>query len=286
MAAGSRPSPVRRRSAEARRRAQRPPVSPKRAGGALGALVLVVAGCSGVVLGSYEQQAARAAEPAPVVPAPPTEQAAPEPVEPTPGQHVPVPGAIDDPGSIDVVVNKQRPLPADFAPQGLVSPAELPNPSREVVRSEVAAALDELNGAARAQGVDLVLTSGYRSYAEQETINRTKREQVGDQADLVSARAGFSEHQTGLAVDLAAANGACTLQACFGETAEGRWLADNAWRHGFLLRYPQDLTDVVGYAYEPWHFRFVGVETATRMHNEGIRTLEEYRGLPAAPDYR
>ena len=104
-------------------------------------------------------------------------------------------------------------------------------------------------------------------------------------ADTTSARAGHSEHQTGLALDIGAASGACSLSACFGDTAEGQWLVSNAWRFGFLLRYPADKAPVTGFAYEPWHFRYVGVGLSTTMHDSGTRTLEEHFGLAEAPDY-
>ncbi len=194
---------------------------------------------------------------------------------------------LDSPDSLDVVVNKQRPLdPIDHAPADLMTPDGLNNPSGEQVRPELDAPLRALTADARGQGLDLTLVSGYRSHEEQAAIYGQKQAERGtEQADSISARPGFSEHQTGLAVDLARPDGQCTLMPCFGETAEGRWLAENAWRHGFILRYPADQTPIVGYAYEPWHFRYVGVETATAMHDRGIATLEEYRGLTPAPSY-
>lgn len=267
------------------RRAARKPIAPKRAALAVIVLVALVGVGSAVVLGGYEERRDEAAVGTPAVP---DDAKSPTPTPsatPTPTPESPPPADVDSPGSIDVVVNKQRPLPADFAPPELTATTRMPNPSGEVIRPEAAKALDDLYEGARSQGVELVLVSGYRSFAEQEIIYENKRAESGGEADRVSARPGHSEHQTGLAADVGRPDGQCTLQPCFGETAEGKWLAENAWRYGFLLRYPQDLTPVIGYAYEPWHFRFVGVETATRMHHEGVRTLEEYRGLPAAPDY-
>lgn len=269
------------------RRAAQKPIAPKRAALAVIVLVALVGAGSAVVLGGYEERRDEAAVGTPTVPddaKPPTPTPSDTPT-PTPTPEPPPPADVDSPGSIDVVVNKQRPLPADFAPPELTATTRMPNPSGEVIRPEAAKALDDLYEGARSQGVELVLVSGYRSFAEQEIIYENKRAESGGEADRVSARPGHSEHQTGLAADVGRPDGQCTLQPCFGETAEGKWLAENAWRYGFLLRYPQDLTPVIGYAYEPWHFRFVGVETAARMHHEGVRTLEEYRGLPAAPDY-
>ncbi|BDZ54481.1 hypothetical protein GCM10025870_15540 [Agromyces marinus] len=72
---------------------------------------------------------------------------------------------------------------------------------------------------------------------------------------------------------------------CLADTAEGQWLRDNAHRFGFLLRYPADKVDVTGYQFEPWHFRYIGTELALEMREKGITTLEEFFGLPPAPNY-
>ncbi len=104
-------------------------------------------------------------------------------------------------------------------------------------------------------------------------------------ADRTSARPGHSEHQTGLAIDIASVPAECSLEQCFGDTAHGRWLAENAWRFGFVLRYPEGATPVTGYEYEPWHFRYVGKDLATELHEQKIETLEEFFGLEPAPDY-
>ena len=77
----------------------------------------------------------------------------------------------------------------------------------------------------------------------------------------------------------------CSLEVCFADTPEGQWVAANAWRFGFLLRYPEGLTPITGFDYEPWHFRYVGPELAAELHETGTRTLEEFFGLPPAPDY-
>ena len=102
--------------------------------------------------------------------------------------------------------------------------------------------------------------------------------------EKLAARPGHSEHQTGLAVDFAA-KGVSTLTTSFAKTKAGIWLAANAWKYGFILRYPKGKTAVTGYQFEPWHFRYVGVRTATDMHDRNILTLEEYYSLPAAPNY-
>jgi D-alanyl-D-alanine carboxypeptidase len=77
----------------------------------------------------------------------------------------------------------------------------------------------------------------------------------------------------------------CALDQCFANTPQGQWLAANGWKYGFIVRYPADKTAVTGYEYEPWHMRYVGLDLAAEMHRDGIETLEEFFGLPAAPDY-
>ncbi len=186
--------------------------------------------------------------------------------------------SLDDPTSIWVVVNKLRPLnPQDYEPDDLVD-VPVPHTWEPLLRQEAADAIVAMFDAASAEaGLELASNSAYRSYSAQEEIY--------DGDDLSTARPGYSEHQTGLTMDIGAVSGECSLDACFGETDEGIWLRDNAWRFGFILRYPADKTPVTGYEYEPWHFRYVGVELATEMHDTGFSTLEEFFGLPAAPEY-
>ena len=99
------------------------------------------------------------------------------------------------------------------------------------------------------------------------------------------SRPGYSEHQTGLAADvISIENPDCMLGECFADTPEGQWVAENAHRFGFIIRYLEDMERITGYPYEPWHLRYVGVETATEVFELGL-TLEEYWEQPAAPDY-
>jgi D-alanyl-D-alanine carboxypeptidase len=188
--------------------------------------------------------------------------------------------------SLWVVVNKKHPLtPVDYAPTDLVYP-DLPNPNHQPLRRAAAEALMRLSAAAGKAGLALSIESGYRSYQTQVEVYGgwvAARGQAA--ADEVSARPGTSEHQTGLAVDLAAVPPNCSLAACFGTTPHGTWLAANAWRYGFLLRYPADKVDVTGYDYEPWHFRFVGVALATKLHQDRRETLEEFFGVSGGRRY-
>ncbi|KFF59281.1 hypothetical protein JF66_12545 [Cryobacterium sp. MLB-32] len=195
--------------------------------------------------------------------------------------------SIDDPASAWVVVNKHRPLqPADYSPTDLVA-VPVPHTWQPQLRQEASAAVEQMFAAARDEaGLTLASNSAYRGFAAQTRVYDAAVAARGvASADSSIARPGSSEHQTGLAIDVGAESGRCSLQACFGDTPEGLWLAENAVRFGFLLRYPADKVAVTGYEFEPWHFRFIGADLATEMHDQGITTLEEFFGLPAAPGY-
>jgi D-alanyl-D-alanine carboxypeptidase len=199
--------------------------------------------------------------------------------------------SVSQASSLWVVVNKARPLnPVDYAPANLVTPhvpLRLDGSEEEMhVRSDTAKAMQTMFAAASAQGVQLMLSSGYRSYPVQVGLyNYYVSVQGQNLADAQSAKPGYSEHQTGLAADIVGANGGCNAQQCFGNMPEGRWLAANAYKYGFIIRYPQGKTSITGYEYEPWHIRYIGTDLSTKMHDQGIQTLEEYFHLPAAPDY-
>lgn len=201
------------------------------------------------------------------------------------------PESLSDPSSITVVVNKQRPLdPIHYVPSGLVLPAvplAVAEPNA-LLRADTGAAAEQLFAAAAADGVGLTLLSGYRSYQDQvSTYQHWVAQQGGNtaEADRISARAGHSEHQTGLVLDVGQADGACTLSPCFADTAAGQWVAANAYRFGFILRYPNGAEHITGFAGEAWHLRYIGVGIAGDLRDSGIATLEEYFGLPPAPTY-
>lgn len=225
---------------------------------------------------------------APPQPAPkPVPEPTPEPEpEPAPEPSPQYPPGIDDPNSLQVVVNKLRPLnPIDWAPDDLRVPGA-PNDGATTLRDAAATAYEQMFAAAQADGVWFTMISGYRSYSRQVTLFDQYTARDGLAAALTySARPGFSEHQTGLTADFDDGAG-CMLDYCFGETAAGQWLRGNAYRFGYILRYDLGEEPVVGYMYEPWHFRYVGPEVAGEMHAQGIVNLEDYYGLPAAPDYR
>ena len=197
--------------------------------------------------------------------------------------------SIDDPASLWVVVNKLRPLPIDYQPGDLVNVGE----GSGQLRAEAAAAIEAMFAQFQVEsGLQMQSISAFRSYETQDSLYNGYKQRCGQEsADQFSARAGHSEHQTGLAVDIAALPDDCPLQecaddpTCFAGSPQGLWLAANAYNWGFVLRYPSDKTPVTGYEFEPWHYRYVGVALATEMHDTGITTLEEFFGLPAAPTY-
>ena len=188
--------------------------------------------------------------------------------------------SIDEASSLWVVVNKTRPLnPVNYVPA--LAALNLPGVKGQM-RPEAAAGLQKMFADYQAQtGDHFTVVSPYRSYTTQVSVYNGWVARLGKaQADRQSARPGYSEHQTGLAVDVNTA-----VSQSFGTTAPGRWIAANSWQYGFIVRYPDGQEPVTGYEYEPWHLRFVGVELATELHVTGIPTLEQFFGLPAAPDY-
>jgi D-alanyl-D-alanine carboxypeptidase len=188
--------------------------------------------------------------------------------------------------SLQVVVNKTRPLnPRTYRPSDLVRVPQF-NPLGRILRKNVSSAVVRMGIQMKADGKGtLVVQDGFRGYSSQKTVHDAKVRAIGKiKGEKWVARPGYSEHQTGLAVDLAAA-GVSTLHISFSKTKAGIWLAANAYKYGFVLRYPKGKTAITGYRFEPWHFRYVGVEVATDMHEKKVLTLEEYYGLPAAPRY-
>jgi D-alanyl-D-alanine carboxypeptidase len=105
------------------------------------------------------------------------------------------------------------------------------------------------------------------------------------EADRTSARPGYSEHQTGLAFDVEVSGGKCHLEKCLGETPDGKWVAANAYKYGFIVRYPEGKENVTGYDYEPWHLRYVGTDLASEMHTKSVQTLEEFFNISGGKNY-
>ena len=144
------------------------------------------------------------------------------------------------------------------------------------MRAEAAEAFHRLVETAAEEGIDIVMTTAYRSYEFQQNLwDNNVAQKWEEEANKTSARPGESEHQTGLAVDLSTSEIDYRNSSDFADTAAGRWVAENAHKFGFILRFPEDKTDITGYSYEPWHIRYVGLTAAADIYEENL-TLEEY----------
>ena len=211
---------------------------------------------------------------------------------------------VDVPGDYDmylILVNKTNSVGEKYEPSKLVKlDGKYTNGGKSIELEEqtATAVIDMLNAMKAADIDNVTVTSGYRTYQYQKTLfdryiaNEKEAHpawsdsQVKDYVLTYSAYPGTSEHQTGLCVDLITDEmvglwnyGSETSDnpwdKGFAETAAFDWLQENAHKYGFILRFPEDKTDITGYSYESWHYRYVGVEHATKIHEEGI-TLEEY----------
>lgn len=192
-----------------------------------------------------------------------------------------------------IIVNKQRPLnPNNYVPNELSIPDITKtlriSPTESNVSRDTGYSLKALFLAAKKDDVKLQLESGYRSYVFQQNLyNRYVSEQGQDSADRESARAGFSEHQTGLAVDVGSPETqGCNIKQCFADTNPGLWLVANAHKYGFIIRYPKNQEITTGYTYEPWHIRYVGTYLSLEMKRTNTKTLESFFNLPNAAQYR
>lgn len=196
---------------------------------------------------------------------------------------------LDQASSLWVVVNKGRILPSSYVPADLVAPnvpLRLGSTNSEMrVRADVAAGMEKMFAAAKLDGINLMLASGYRSYTNQSATYFGFVSSSGvAQADTFSARPGHSEHQTGLAADIEPTSRTCELDQCFANTPEGKWLAANSYKFGFIIRYEQTTQGLTGYEYEPWHIRYVGNALAQQIYQTG-QTLEQFFGLPIYTAY-
>lgn len=192
--------------------------------------------------------------------------------------------STDTPGSIWVVVNKKHPLqPTDYVPSDLTTPnvpLRVPGNVSMQMRQVTAGAIETMFAAAKKDTIDLMISSAYRSYSYQVGLYNSYVASSGQAAaDTISARPGYSEHQTGLAVDLEATDKTCEIVQCFGDTPAGKWLAAHAYTYGFILRYTPDGQSITGYESEPWHYRYVGTALAAEMHAKHITTLEQFFDL-------
>ena len=166
-----------------------------------------------------------------------------------------------------LIANKTYALPKSYAPGGLTG--------------ETSNAFNTMKSAAAQEGISIWVASGFRSYDLQNRLWTNRKNKNGIAfADAGTARPGHSEHQTGLAMDINMVDDA------FENTAAGQWLFKNAYKYGFILRYPRGKTGETGYKYESWHYRYVGVDLATKLYNGGNWiTLENYFGITSQYNY-
>lgn len=163
-----------------------------------------------------------------------------------------------------LVVNKEFGLPSNFAPGESL---------------EARQAFEAMKSDAAKEGIYLEAFSTYRSYWAQESLYWSYVNEFGQSpTDTFSARAGFSEHQTGLAFDIGGSEKYLWAEEDFKYTQEAKWLKENCTKYGFILRYPEGKERITGYMYESWHFRYIGVEHSKNFENSDL-TLEEYLGL-------
>ncbi|MGM7428811.1 M15 family metallopeptidase [Bacillus pacificus] len=184
--------------------------------------------------------------------------------------------------SIQAVVNKEYGLPEDYKPEDLVVP-NVPfsfsgTLEKSYLRKEAAEALEKLFDLAKKEGIQLNAVSGFRSYDYQKNLYANNVKRKGQEhTDRFSAKPGHSEHQTGLTMDVSSKSANNELELTFANTKEGKWLKENAHRAGFIIRYPKGKESITGYAYEPWHIRYVG-DIAESIYKKKL-TLEEYMNL-------
>lgn len=185
-----------------------------------------------------------------------------------------------DTDSVRILVNRKYKLESDYIPEDLVVPAIRFSyygvQEKSHLRAEAAMWIEKLFEAAKEEQINLVAVSGYRSYNRQKQIYEANIAEKGEKTtNQVSAKPGTSEHQTGLVMDVSAYSVGCELEQEFGSSAEGRWLAENSYKYGFIIRYGKEKEDITGYTYEPWHIRYVGRNLAEYLYENDL-ALEEY----------
>jgi D-alanyl-D-alanine carboxypeptidase len=170
-----------------------------------------------------------------------------------------------------VLVNKFNYLPNNYEPNDLVKlEGQYNGGANNMLRKEAALAFMKMVSKAKLDNIIIKNASAYRSYHYQVNLYNNYVIRDGSKlADIYSARPGFSEHQTGLCLDIN------NIDASFAKTNEARWLKNNAYKFGFILRFPEDKVDVTGYKFEAWHYRYVGLKAAKIIYKDNL-TLEEY----------
>ncbi|SNS53130.1 LD-carboxypeptidase LdcB, LAS superfamily [Anaerovirgula multivorans] len=191
-----------------------------------------------------------------------------------------LPPTQKDLNDILILINKEIGFPSDYKPTDLTVPNvrfsfEGPH-EKQNMRKEAAQALESLFKAAEREGFYLYAVSGFRSYSRQQAIYKNSVEKLGQiEADRISAKPGHSEHQTGLAMDITSKGAGFALSEDFAFTRDGEWVAENAHKYGYIIRYEKGKEHLTGYKYEPWHLRYVGADAAKEIYDKDL-TLETY----------
>jgi LAS superfamily LD-carboxypeptidase LdcB len=211
-----------------------------------------------------------------------------EDIEPPSGQDQSVPenAVLPEPGDAELkvisdgndllaLVTKETTLKSSYAPTDLTRIPEYMYPARELwLREEAFQQLEKLWQAAADDGVTLTIISAYRSYDYQQALFQNYASSYGEEAaNRFSARPGQSEHQLGTTVDFGGT--AVDLKAAYADTDQGRWLAENAYKFGFAMSYPEGKEEITGYIFEPWHYRYIGPEAAAEWYAAGL-SLKEF----------
>lgn len=180
---------------------------------------------------------------------------------------------INNPNDTLVLVNKNNILPEDYIPNNLVLLSTSYSYENKYLVEEAKINFENLSRDAFTLGYKIIAVSTYRSFAYQKKLYEDYiKEYDFEYAELASARPGHSEHQTGLAVDVMGSNNDYNL---FEEAIEFEWMKSNAHKYGFILRYPKNKTNITGFKYEPWHYRYVGENVSKHIFDNNL-TLEEY----------
>ena len=171
-----------------------------------------------------------------------------------------------------MLVNKYHALNKDYEVSDIVKVSTTYAYEGMKLNKEAYEAFKKLADDAKKEGYTIVILSSYRTYEYQDKLWTDRKNKSGIQkADAYAARAGSSEHETGLAIDVADYNNPVN----FGEREAYTWMINNSYKYGYILRYPEGKEDITGYDYEAWHYRYLGVDLATKVYNEGI-TFDEY----------
>ncbi len=184
---------------------------------------------------------------------------------------------------VTVLVNKEHILDKDYVPLEMYVVDENEGNFHQfkdaslkpMLRSDIKEYVDKLINDAQELGLPIIVDSGYRSFKYQQVVLDALIKEKGDEAFKLVALPGASEHQTGLAIDFAYYENGIYNDDVKENDKEAIWLKNNAWKYGFILRYPKGKENVTGYNFEPWHFRFVGLKLAKYLFKNDL-TLEEY----------